>query len=176
MNNNPTAFTFETSTEAAPQQSSNRQRPIVEFAVENKMVLKRRADREKDTKDTGRKRKRNETDTWTEKTEKDPKRFKGTRNSKSRDTKKVDRDTDGKATSGKVSGAADKRIKRKAKGTQDSQKKTIKRKPDLHMDDAPKKSQKRASSEKNPVGKKQKKKQETPKMPVISGDMKKWFS
>ena len=54
LNNNPTAFKVvsddegETATENPSP--TNRQRPIVEFAIENKMVVKRRAERQKNGK------------------------------------------------------------------------------------------------------------------------------
>ncbi len=53
LNNNPTAFKAlpeEDQKETESSASANRQRPIVEFAIENKMVVKRRADRQKDSK------------------------------------------------------------------------------------------------------------------------------
>lgn len=54
MNNSPTAFKVvsEDDGEAPTENPSqmNRQRPIVEFAIENQMVVKRRADRQKNGK------------------------------------------------------------------------------------------------------------------------------
>lgn len=73
MNNNPHAFTVPDTSEEG-KEKGNRQRPIVEFAVENRLVLKRRSDRNRPENKSDDKKRKIGNDT---NDQKGSKRFKG---------------------------------------------------------------------------------------------------